>query len=375
MSSSALKVGVVGCGKISGIYLQNGAWLKDIEIVACCDLVRESAEKQAAAYGTPKVCTVEELVDDPQIDIVLNITVPHAHAPIALQALEAGKHVYGEKPLAVTREDGARVIEAAKRTGLRIGSAPDTFLGGAHQTCRKLIDDGIIGEPVSATAFLQTRGHESWHPSPEFYYQPGGGPMFDMGPYYLTALVNMFGPIKRVCGAARASFAERTITSEPKRGQTIQVNTPTHIAGTIDFQSGAIGTMVMSFDVQAHNVPRLEVHGTEGSMSVPDPNSFGQFKGGLHPIRVWTAATREWRDVEYSHGYCQNSRGVGVADMARAIRTGRPHRANGDLAYHVLDVMQAFLDSSEQERHVAIESTCQRPAPLPVGLTDGELDD
>lgn len=369
-----MNVGVVGCGNISSIYLKNSALLRDIDIVACSDLVLDRAQAQAAQYGIARACTVEELLADPEVELILNLTIPHAHAPVALQALEAGKHAYSEKPIAVTRDECQAVLAAAAARGLRVGNAPDTFLGGAIQTCRKLLDDGVIGQAVSATAFMQCHGHESWHPSPEFYYQPGGGPMFDMGPYYLTALVSLLGPARRVAGSARITFPERTITSRPKQGQVMQVGTPTHVAGTIDFVGGAVVTMVTSFDVYAHHLPCIEIHGTLGSMSVPDPNSFGARRDGLHPIMVWTTGDRAWREVEYTHGYRENSRGVGVADMAVAIRAKRPHRASGEMAAHVLDIMQSFFDSSDQGRHIELATTCTRPAALPVGLEDGELD-
>jgi predicted dehydrogenase len=363
-----VKVGVIGCGNICDIYFENGKTFPILDIVACADLVPERAEAKAQKHGIAKACTPEELLSDPEIEIVLNLTVPKAHASVALAALEAGKSVYNEKPLAVTREDGRRMLRLAKEKGVRVGCAPDTFLGAGIQTCRKLIDDGWIGEPVAATAFVVGHGHESWHPDPEFYYQIGGGPLFDMGPYYLTALVNLIGPIRRVTGSARITFPERTITSKPKFGTRITVETPTHIAGVMDFHNGAVGTLIASFDVWAHNLPCIEIHGTEGSLAVPDPNRFSG------PVRVRRAGAEEWSVVPFSHPYGGNSRGVGTADMAYGLRTGRPHRANGEMAYHVLDVMQAFLDASERNAHVPVESTCERPAALPLGLREGWLD-
>lgn len=363
-----VKVGIVGCGNISGIYLKNGRMLESIEIVACADLVLERARARAEEYGIPKACTVDELLADPEIEIVVNLTVPKAHAEVALKAVQAGKHVYNEKPLTVEREDGRRLLEEAEKRGVLVGGAPDTFMGAGLQTCRKLIDDGWIGRPVAATAFMLSRGHESWHPDPEFYYQRGGGPMFDMGPYYLTALVSLIGPIKRVTGSTQTTFSERLITSKPKYGQTITVNTPTHIAGVMDFACGAVGTIVTSFDVWGGNVPCIEIYGTEGTLSVPDPNGFGG------PVRIRRAGSHEWSDVPHTHIYAENARGLGVADMAYALRSGRPHRASGEMAYHVLDVMHAFHDASDTGSHVQIQSTCERPAPLPMGLRPGQLD-
>lgn len=363
-----VKVGVVGCGNISDVYFQSGKVFEAFEITACADLLPERAQAKAAQHGVPKACSVDELLADPSIDIVLNLTIPKAHAEVALRALESGKSVYGEKPLAVAREEGERITALAKEKGLLVGCAPDTFLGAGIQTSRKLIDDGWIGEPVAATAFMMCHGHETWHPDPDFYYQVGGGPMFDMGPYYLTALVNLLGPMRAVSGSARVTFPERMITSQPKYGTVMQVNTPTHLAGTIDYANGAIGTVVMSFDVWAHTLPCIEIHGTEGSLSVPDPNGFGG------DVRVRRAGTPDWATVPHSHGYADNSRGIGVADMACALRSGRPHRASGALAYHVLDGMQAFLDSSDTGRRIELTTICDQPAPLPMGLQHGTID-
>jgi len=362
-----VKVGIVGCGTISGIYLKNSALFDVIEVAACADIDLSRAKARAEEFGVPRACSVEELLADPEIELVVNLTIPKAHASVARAAIEAGKSVYNEKPLAVEREEGLQLLEMAKEKGVRVGGAPDTFLGGGLQTCRKLIDDGWIGEPVAATAFMMSHGPESWHPDPDFYYQPGAGPMFDMGPYYLTALISLVGPIKRVTGSARATFPERTITSKAKYGTKIQVNTPTHIAGVFDFASGAIGTIITSFDVWGSTLPRIEVYGTEGSLVVPDPNTFGG------PVRVKRAGASEWSEVPLTHTYTENSRGLGVADMAMAIRTGRPHRASGELTFHVLDCMHAFLEASEAGRHVHVASSCDRPEPLPLGLRVGEV--
>jgi predicted dehydrogenase len=364
-----VKVGIVGCGTISAIYLKNARWLSAIEVAACADLFIERAEARAAEYGVPKACGVAELLADPAIEIVLNLTIPNAHAEIALAALEAGKSVYNEKPLAIGRADGRRLLALAAEKGLRVGCAPDTFLGGGIQTCRKLIDDGAIGQPVAAVAFMVNHGPEHWHPDPDFYYQIGAGPMFDMGPYYLTTLVNLIGPVRRVTGSAQITTAERTITSEPKFGTTIRVNTPTHVAGLLDFAGGAVGTIITSFDVWGSTLPRIEIYGTEGTLSVPDPNTFGG------PVRLNRARQQGWEDVPLAYGYAENSRGLGVADMAAAIRSGRPHRASGALAYHVLDLMHAFHDASRMGTHIEVASTCDRPAPLPLGLAPGEVGD
>jgi Predicted dehydrogenases and related proteins len=363
-----LKAGIIGTGNISGIYLENGSKFDAMEVVACADLDADRARAKAEQHGI-RGCTVEELLADDSVEMIINLTIPQAHAPVNLQALEADKHVYVEKPFAVTREEAAEVLALAARKGLRVGSAPDTFLGGGLQTCIKLIEDGWIGTPIGATAFMVGGGHESWHPAPEFYYQKGGGPMFDMGPYYLTALVAMLGPMTRVTGSARISYPERVIASQPKQGQIIKVEVPTHIAGVIDFASGAIGTLLTSFDVKGGSVlPRIEVYGSGGTLLVPDPNNFGG------EIRVWRAGAKEWSSIPLTHGYSENARGVGAADMAKAIMTGRAHRASGELAYHVLEAMHGFHDASEQGRHYSLSSTCARPAPLPLGLRPFCLD-
>jgi predicted dehydrogenase len=369
MSGSAdpVGVGIIGCGTISGIYLQNIQRLRNLRLIACADLDMTRAEAKAAEYGV-KALKVEQLLADPSVEIVLNLTIPMAHADVATRVLEAGKHVYNEKPLSVTRDDATRLLEMARAKRLRIGCAPDTFLGSGLQTCRKLIDDGWIGEPVAATAFMLCHGHESWHPDPAFYYQRGGGPMLDMGPYYLTALTTLLGPVRRVTGSTRTTFPTRTITSQPKSGTVIDVEVPTHLAAVLDFAQGAIATLVTSFDVWAADVPLIEIYGTAGTVGVPDPNIFDG------PVRLRRAGSTTWSEVPLTHANRENSRGLGLADMAQAIRSDRPHRASGDLAVHVLDIMESVHIASREGRHVELESTCGRPAPLPLDLADGMID-
>jgi predicted dehydrogenase len=365
-----VKVGIIGCGNISDIYLENSTRTFGIlEVVACADLLPEKAKAQAEKYNVPRACSVNELLKDPEIELVLNITIPNAHYDVNIAALEAGKSVYCEKPLSISREQGQRTLETAAKKGLLVGCAPDTFMGGGIQTCRKLIDDGQIGKPIAATAFMMSHGVEAWHPNPEFYYQTGGGPMFDMGPYYLTALISLVGPVKGVNGIARKSFAERTITTKEKHGQKIKVEVPTHIAGTLDFENGAVGTIITSFDIWKHSLPCIEIHGTGGSLSVPDPNTFGG------PVRMMRAGESEWSDVLLTHQYAENSRSLGLADMAYALRSGRPHRANGRMAFHVLDVMHAFHNASDAGKFTKLESTCNRPAIMPADLNKGLLDE
>jgi predicted dehydrogenase len=362
------KIGLVGCGNISPTYLRNIRRFQNLEVVACADLIRERAEAKAKEFGIPKVCTTEELVNDPQVEVVLNLTYPKSHAPVDLQALKARKHVHAEKPFAVTREDGQAVIKLAKSNKLRVGSAPDTFMGAGHQTCRKLLDDGWIGQPVAATAFMMCHGAESWHPDPEIFYQTGGGPLFDMGPYYITGLINLLGPVRRVTGSTRVTFPERMITSQPKCGKMMKVEVPTHLVGVLDFVNGAVATIITSFDVWAAQVPFIEIHGSEGSLSVPDPN---QFDG---PVKVLRAGATAWSEVPLTHSYNKETRCLGLADMVSAIQSGRAHRANGEMAYHVLDVIHAVHDASAQGRHIELASTCSRPAPMPRVLRDGTVE-
>ena len=365
-----VKIGIVGCGNISAAYLRTAAAFPVLEAVACADMFLERAQARAEEFGVPRACTMEELLADPEIQIVVNLTTPQAHTPVNLAALEAGKHVYTEKPLAIAREDGGQVIAMAEARGLRVGSAPGTFLGGGLQTCRKLIDDGIIGEPVAASAFMMSHGHETWHPDPAFYYKIGGGPMFDMGPYYLTALTTLLGPVTRIAGMAGIQIGERTITSQPKHGEKIVVETPDHVTGVMEFANGAIGTIITTFATWPSTLPRIEIYGTEGTLGAPDPNTLGG------PVRLCRAGQREWEEVPFTHDHSDrmNMWGIGVVDMAHAILADRPHRATGRQAYHVLDLMNGFLETSAQSVYYTPESTMERPAPLPMGLPQDRLD-
>jgi predicted dehydrogenase len=381
-----LNIACIGCGTISGIYLRNCARLPGVRVVACVDRVRARAEARAAEFGIDRVLTLGEALTDDSIDLVLNLTVPLAHFEVAIAAVKAGKHVYNEKPLTVDLAEARSLLAEAAKRNVRIGCAPDTFLGAGLQTCRTLIDSGAIGRPVAAAAFMTCRGHESWHPDPAFYYQRGGGPMFDMGPYYVTALVSLLGPVRRVCGSAAVSFQERTITSEPKRDQTIRVEVPTHVAGVLDFESGAIATIITSFDVCASRLPIIEIYGADATLAVPDPNGYGgpvQIRRGDHTrnagFQPASAGSRhDWEDVPLVSELSENWRGLGVADMAAAIREegaktsagaaaaspARQHRASGDLALHVLEVMHAIHEASARDHYVTIQSRPPRPDPM-----------
>ncbi len=378
MTLKPVKTAVIGCGNISDIYLQNAAKWDILDLVACANRTLPRAQSQAEKFNVPQARPIDAVLADPEIELIINLTTPDVHAEIGLAALQAGKSVYNEKPLAISREDGRLLLQEAEMRGLLVGCAPDTFLGGGLQTCRHILDSGEIGTPVAAQAFMLIQGPERWHPSPEFLFQVGAGPLFDIGPYYLTALIALLGPIRRVTGSARQTYDERTIGSGPRQGQNFAVGTPTHIASILDFASGPVATLTTSFDVAvsagaAINLydvggALLEIQGTKGTLCLPDPNMFDG------PVRVRHLGEKEWREVPLTHGHTSNSRGIGVADMAYALRNGRSHRASGEMAYHVLDVMHGVLEASNRGQHIEMSSSCERPSPLPTGLPEHRLD-
>ena len=331
--------------------------------------MREKAERAVEKYKIPKLYNdMYELFADDEVDLVLNLTRPYEHFGVSSEALKAGKPVYSEKPLAATLEEGKELVRLAEEKGLFLGGAPDTFLGAGIQTCRKLIDGGFIGEPVGAAAFMICRGHESWHPDPAFYYKHGGGPMMDMGPYYITALINLLGGVKTVAGMTKASFPTRTITSEPLNGTLVDVEVPTYVTGLMQFENGATGTIFTTFDVHYDTQARLEIYGSKGTLIVPDPNCFGG------PIRLLRPEQGEYKEMPLLFHYQENSRGLGLADAAKAIAEGRDPRAGYQQTYHVLEVMQSFQKSSEEGRFVEIESKFERKAPMRDDLLKGVLD-
>jgi len=343
-------IGVIGCGNISDIYLSNiKNMFEDLELIAVADLDPEKAQAQASKYET-LVMTTDEVLASNKVDIVLNITTPPSHRLICEKALKAGKHVYVEKPLSLHSDDGEFLINLAKEKGLLIGGAPDTFLGAGIQTCKQLIEDGVIGDIVGANAFMVCHGHESWHPAPEFYYKAGGGPMFDMGPYYITALVELCGQVDYVAGMTGKGFDKRTISSQPLKGREILVDVPTHLVSILRFKSGAIGQLTTSFDVWGSTLPRIEIYGSKGTILVPDPNTF---EG---PVKLLSEGETDFKDIDLSCDYFENSRGLGISGMAQAILKEdlSLHRANGDLTYHVLKVMEAIHKSSDVKTMVEI---------------------
>ena len=375
------RVGFVGVGDISGIYLENiTRRFTELEVIGVCDLVRAKAERAVEKYGIPKLYNdMHELFADPEVDLVLNITRPNEHYGVSKAALEAGKPVYSEKPLAATIGQGRELAALAAEKGLLLGGAPDTFLGAGIQGCRRLIEEGLIGTPIGGMARMICRGHETWHPDPEFYYRaPGGGPMLDMGPYYVTALVNLLGPVASVMGMVKTEYPTRTITSQRLNGTVVQVDCPTYETGLLRFKSGAIAQIITTFDVfSMAGLPCIEIYGTHGNMAVPDPNNFGgEIKiklGERNPANV-APGGGEWIPVDTPFScYSGNSRALGLADMAKALRTGRAPRAGVQQALHVLEVLTAFRRSSETGREIAIEAPFEPQAPMCICAEEGVL--
>ena len=359
---SPLTVGVVGVGTISAQYFAEFEKLPGLKLVAVADVNEVRAAEVAAEQGV-EALSVDALVLDDRIDVVLNLTIPAAHVEIATRALRAGKHVYGEKPLALDPSEAQGMLDLAKETGLRVGSAPDTVLGTGVQTARAALDSGAIGEPVAAAVHWSAAGHERWHPAPQFYYQPGGGPVFDMAPYYLTTLITLFGPVLRVSGVATRSARQRVVETGAQAGAAIAVDVDTHVSALLEHANGVTSTVTVSFEVWASRAPLFEVYGTKGTIAVPDPNRFSD------PVEIWAVDEPEWITVPVSAGYVDAGRGVGLADMARAIETDRPHRASGQLAFHVLEIMDAVLRAAREHEVVELTSTVERPEPVALGST------
>ena len=360
-------VGIIGTGNISSAYLKAMKGFDVLDIRAVADMKQDLAEARAAEFGVPAAKSVEALLADPSVEIIVNLTIPRAHVEVGLRAVDAGKHIYGEKPLGITFAEGKKLVDAAKARGVRVGSAPDTFLGGGHQQARAVIDSGALGKVVGGTAFFACPGHEFWHPDPAFYYDIGGGPVLDMGPYYITDLVNLLGPVARVHALSLTPHAERPIRSEPKKGQMMPVKVATHVTGTLIFASGPLIQVTLSFDVPKHSHLPYELYGTDATMLVPDPNAFGG--------EVKLAKPRaEFENVPVTLPYADgNYRSIGVADMAYGILANRPHRASGALALHALEVMEAFDVSSREGRTVDIQTSVERPAPVSDNLVNGKL--
>ncbi len=365
-----LGIGIIGCGNISTAYLRLAPLFKGLEVRAVSDINMEAATARAAEFNV-KAQSVDDLLANPALDIVINLTIPDAHYPITKRILEAGKHAYSEKPLVLTLEQGTTLRDLAKAKGLSVGCAPDTFLGGAHQQARAILDEGTLGTITTGNAAIQAHGPESWHPSPEFFYQPGAGPVMDMGPYYIATLINLLGPVKRVGALTSSAEAERTIGSGPRQGQQIKVNTPSNIQALLEFHSGATISFSASWDVWHHKRNHFELYGTKGTLYVPDPNFFGG------TVEVALAGGEAQVQTPWDHPFGkinQNDKGrelanyrtAGLADMAQAHMEGRDHRCSLERTLHGVDVMTSILKSGETGQFVTLTTTCTRPAALGI---------
>jgi predicted dehydrogenase len=363
-------VGIIGCGNISAAYFRLMPLYNNLRAVACADINMAAAEARALEFGV-EAQTIEALLANSAVDVVVNLTVPDAHFAVSRQALEAGKHVYSEKPFVLSVDEGEELRRIATARGLRVGSAPDTFLGGAHQRARQLIDAGAVGKIMSGTAHVLSPGMEMWHPNPDFFFQPGGGPILDMGPYYVTNLVNLVGPVRRVVALGNKAKVERTITSAPRKGETIPVNVLTNVHAVLEFANGATISLTASWDVWAHHHQNMELYGTDGALFVPDPNFFGgklemaEAGGKPEEVPMWEHPLTA-PNFESSWGISSNYRGAGLSDMMAAIGEGRDHRCSLDRALHVVDVLLSILKSAESGQPVDIVTSCSQPAAFGV---------
>lgn len=363
-----LGIGIIGCGNISTTYFKLTPMFKGLEVRACADMNRAAATSRAAEYGV-RAQSVEDLLANKDVDVVINLTIPDAHFGVSKQALQAGKHVWSEKPLVLTMAEGLELRQLAAAKNLRVGCAPDTFLGGSHQFVRAMIEDGKFGRIVAGSSAVLSHGMEMWHPNPDFFFLPGGGPMLDLGPYYIANLINLIGPIKRVAALANATFPTRTITSEPRNGQSIPVKTPTNIHALLEFHNGATVNLSTSWDIWAHKRVNMELYGEEGSVFVPDPNFFGGpvemagRDGVIKEAELWDHPFGINNQNHHGRDFA-NYRSAGLADMAQAMVQGRDHRASLDRTLHGVDVMLSILESGETGQFVTLQTTCTQPAPL-----------
>jgi predicted dehydrogenase len=366
-----LGLGIIGCGNISTTYLSLAPLFRGIEVKSCADINAAAAAAQAKKYGV-RAETVDRLLKADDVDIVVNLTIPAVHYEVSRSAIDAGKHVYSEKPFVLAVREGLDLKRRAERKGLRVGSAPDTFLGGAHQLARNLIDTGKVGKIVGGTCHVMSHGMEHWHPNPDFFFQPGAGPVLDVGPYYIANLIQLVGPVKRVVALAATPQKERTISNGPRNGQKVPVDTPTTIHALLEFENGALVTLDASWDVWSHGHAPMELYGEEGTVYVPDPNFFGgevRFTQGAKPVKKMPRWDHPFGVPNQKHGsgMLANYRSAGLADMALAIAEGRPHRCSLESSLHAIDVMTGILRSSETGKLVAMQTTCERPAALGPG--------
>ncbi|WP_099864156.1 Gfo/Idh/MocA family protein [Pararhizobium haloflavum] len=368
--TNELGIGIIGCGNISATYFRYAPKFRGIRIVGCADMNRAAADARAAEFGV-EAMDVDALLADERIGLVVNLTIPDAHFAVSKRILQAGKHVYSEKPLVLSMAEGLKLKAIADEKGLSVGSAPDTFLGGAHQLARKAIDEGAVGTIIGGTCHVMNHGMEHWHPNPDFFYKPGGGPILDLGPYYIANLINLVGPVKRVAALATTPIPERTITSQPRKGETLAVSTPTSINALLEFANGATVTLSASWDVWAHRHANMELYGTEGSIFVPDPNFFGgtvEIAARDNPIEDMQA----WEhplgvpNEKHDHAMMANYRTAGLADMALAIAEKRDARCSLERSLHGMEILLAILRSGETGEFVTLETTCERPAALGI---------
>lgn len=364
-----VSVGIIGCGNISATYLTLAPLFRSLDVRAVADINYEAARMRSEEYPVAAL-SVEDLLGSKDIDVVVNLTIPDVHYSVSSSILEAGKHVYSEKPLVLTLAQGKQLRELASERGLRVGSAPDTFLGGSHQLARERIDAGVIGDVIAGTAHVMSHGMEHWHPNPDFFFLPGGGPVLDVGPYYITNLVHLIGPVKRVAALATAADSSRTIrTPGPREGEEIPVRTPTNTHSLLEFHSGATATFSASWDVWAHRHNHMELYGREGSLSLPDPNFFGgtvrmaDRSGTFLPLEEWNHPLGIPNEHQNTTP-CANYRAAGLADMADALIRNEPHRCSLDLSLHVVDVLTSILRSGERDEWCWLSTTCERPDPL-----------
>lgn len=360
-----MKIGIIGTGVISGIYMKNltGPYSKVAEVKACTDLLMYKAEARAAEFNVPVCCSTEEMLADEEIELIVCLTNAPAHASVCKAALLAGKHVYTEKPFSTNAKDSNELVEIARERNLRLGNAPETFLGAGLQTCRKLVDDGWIGEPISAVANMRRLILD---PScPEWVWKEGAGPMYDMGPYYITALLSILGSVDEVCGFTKKTYQERVATLPDGSVKLVHVDIPTLISGVMKFKSGVIGTITTTFDVWDRDISeRLEINGKEGTIVMPDPNGFGG------PVKIFRKSTGNLVEIPYSHDYSGNCRGLGVAEMIYAIHNGKSHRAHGDMGNHTVDIISSIHEASKTGVYKKLSSTFEIPAPMPTSFID-----
>ena len=378
------RVGLIGCGRISDIYLKTLSKFEQVQVTTCASLDLAESQAKAEQHNIPRVGTVDNVIADPEIDCILNLTIPAAHADISRRALLADKHVYSEKPVVTELAEGRELLNLAKARNLRIGCAPDTFLGGRWQTVRRLIDAGAIGRPTGVFAHVGTHGTERHHPNPDFYYAKGGGPLLDLGPYYLTAMVFCFGPIAQVAGMGNKASKQRMIENGPRNGEMMPVEVNTHSLSLIEFENGVLGSMTMSFDVWDSETPRFEIYGEKGVISIPDPDPVHGANDFHGPVWLRTRETSRWshqprptgrdhwQEVTNHHGFNENSRGLGLLDLALAVRENRPVRASGELAFHVFEAMDAIERAQKFGVYQTIGSSCGIPAPLPESFPENQ---